>query len=96
MVRGTDIFHPALQTAQLALVTTAVFYRSAWRYEDQADSELVLTDVKYKAQMRSRFDAVVCVLSSFLSSSALSLTSILNTLAITSFLSFLLVLAYLS
>ncbi|MBD2102089.1 SagB/ThcOx family dehydrogenase [Leptolyngbya sp. FACHB-261] len=29
-------FHPALETTQLALATTAVFHRSAWRYEDRA------------------------------------------------------------
>jgi SagB-type dehydrogenase family enzyme len=28
--------HPALETSQLALIITAVFYRSAWRYEDRA------------------------------------------------------------
>ena len=28
--------HPALKENQIALVTTAIFYRSAWRYEDRA------------------------------------------------------------
>lgn len=28
--------HPALEKTQLAIVTTAIFYRSAWRYEDRA------------------------------------------------------------
>lgn len=28
--------HPALKDNQIALVTTAVFYRSAWRYDDRA------------------------------------------------------------
>ncbi|MBW4468695.1 MAG: SagB/ThcOx family dehydrogenase [Pegethrix bostrychoides GSE-TBD4-15B] len=29
-------WHPTLDDTQLALVTTAVFYRSAWRYQDRA------------------------------------------------------------
>lgn len=29
-------WHPALENTQLAMVTTAVFYRSAWRYQDRA------------------------------------------------------------
>ncbi|MGB2925353.1 MAG: SagB/ThcOx family dehydrogenase [Limnothrix sp.] len=28
--------HPALEKTQMALVTTAIFYRSVWRYEDRA------------------------------------------------------------
>jgi SagB-type dehydrogenase family enzyme len=35
-------WHPALETTQLALVTTAVFYRSAWRYEDRAYRRILL------------------------------------------------------
>ncbi len=34
--------HPALQACQLALATTAVFYRSAWRYEDRAYRRILL------------------------------------------------------
>ncbi|MDC0832512.1 SagB/ThcOx family dehydrogenase [Geitlerinema sp. CS-897] len=29
-------WHPALETTRLAIVTTAVFFRSAWRYQDRA------------------------------------------------------------
>ncbi|OKH18611.1 SagB/ThcOx family dehydrogenase [[Limnothrix rosea] IAM M-220] len=35
-LRGACFLHPALEKTQLALVTTAIFYRSAWRYEDRA------------------------------------------------------------
>lgn len=28
--------HPSLETTELAIITTAIFYRSAWRYEDRA------------------------------------------------------------
>ena len=41
-VQSACFDHPALQTAQLALVTTAVFYRSAWRYEDRAYRRIFL------------------------------------------------------
>ena len=41
-VQAACFDHPALQTAQLALVTTAVFYRSAWRYEDRAYRRIFL------------------------------------------------------
>ncbi|MEB3225568.1 MAG: SagB/ThcOx family dehydrogenase [Synechococcus sp.] len=34
--------HPALEKTQLALVTTAIFYRSAWRYEDRAYRRIFL------------------------------------------------------
>ncbi len=34
--------HPALQHAQLAIATTAVFFRSAWRYEDRAYRRIFL------------------------------------------------------
>lgn len=34
--------HQALQAAQLAIVTTAVFYRSAWRYQDRAYRRICL------------------------------------------------------
>jgi SagB-type dehydrogenase family enzyme len=34
--------HPALQTTQLAIVITAIFYRSAWRYEDRAYRRIFL------------------------------------------------------
>jgi SagB-type dehydrogenase family enzyme len=34
--------HPALEIADLALVSTAVFYRSAWRYQDRAYRRIFL------------------------------------------------------
>ncbi len=35
-------WHPALETTQLAIATTAVFYRSAWRYQDRAYRRIFL------------------------------------------------------
>jgi SagB-type dehydrogenase family enzyme len=35
-------WHPALEHTQLAIVTTAIFYRSAWRYEDRAYRRIFL------------------------------------------------------
>lgn len=35
-LQAACFWHPALARTQLALVTTAVFYRSAWRYQDRA------------------------------------------------------------
>ncbi|MBD2437901.1 SagB/ThcOx family dehydrogenase [Nostoc sp. FACHB-110] len=35
-------WHPALEGTQLAIVVTAVFYRSAWRYEDRAYRRIFL------------------------------------------------------
>lgn len=35
-------WHPSLENTQLALVVTAVFYRSAWRYEDRAYRRICL------------------------------------------------------
>jgi SagB-type dehydrogenase family enzyme len=34
--------YPALKTAEIALVTTAIFYRSAWRYQDRAYRRIFL------------------------------------------------------
>ena len=34
--------HPALESTQIALVITAVFYRSAWRYQDRAYRRIFL------------------------------------------------------
>ncbi|MCA1995232.1 MAG: SagB/ThcOx family dehydrogenase [Coleofasciculus sp. S288] len=34
--------HPALESTELAIVITAVFYRSAWRYEDRAYRRIFL------------------------------------------------------
>ncbi|ACK68722.1 nitroreductase [Gloeothece citriformis PCC 7424] len=34
--------HPALKSTDLALITTAIFYRSAWRYEDRAYRRIFL------------------------------------------------------
>lgn len=36
LLQAACFWHPTLDAAQLALVTTAVFYRSAWRYQDRA------------------------------------------------------------
>lgn len=36
------LWHPALESTQLALIVTAVFYRSAWRYEDRAYRRIFL------------------------------------------------------
>ncbi len=35
-------FHPSLESTQLAIISTAVFYRSAWRYEDRAYRRILL------------------------------------------------------
>ncbi len=35
-------WHPALDSTQLAIVTTAIFYRSAWRYHDRAYRRIFL------------------------------------------------------
>jgi SagB-type dehydrogenase family enzyme len=35
-------WHPSLESTQLAIITTAVFYRSAWRYEDRAYRRILL------------------------------------------------------
>jgi SagB-type dehydrogenase family enzyme len=36
------LWHPALEKTQMALVVTAVFFRSAWRYEDRAYRRIFL------------------------------------------------------
>ncbi|ARV60098.1 SagB-type dehydrogenase domain-containing protein [Nostocales cyanobacterium HT-58-2] len=36
------LWHPALESTQLAIIMTAVFYRSAWRYEDRAYRRICL------------------------------------------------------
>lgn len=35
-------WHPALETTQMAIVLTSVFYRSAWRYQDRAYRRVLL------------------------------------------------------
>lgn len=35
-------WHPVLENAQLAIATTAIFYRSAWRYQDRAYRRIYL------------------------------------------------------
>lgn len=35
-LQAACFWHPALEETQLAIVTTAIFYRSAWRYQDRA------------------------------------------------------------
>ncbi|MEA5532660.1 SagB/ThcOx family dehydrogenase [Crocosphaera sp. XPORK-15E] len=35
-------FHTALENTQLAIITTAIFYRSSWRYEDRAYRRIFL------------------------------------------------------
>ena len=41
-LQAACFWHPALETTQLALVVTAVFYRSAWRYQDRAYRRICL------------------------------------------------------
>jgi len=36
------VWHPVLESTQLAIVTTAIFYRSAWRYQDRAYRRIFL------------------------------------------------------
>jgi SagB-type dehydrogenase family enzyme len=35
-------WHPVLESTQIAIVTTAIFYRSAWRYQDRAYRRIFL------------------------------------------------------
>jgi SagB-type dehydrogenase family enzyme len=41
-LQAACFWHPALENTQLAIVTTAIFYRSAWRYEDRAYRRIFL------------------------------------------------------
>ncbi len=41
-LQAACLWHPALSNTQLAIITTAVFYRSAWRYEDRAYRRIYL------------------------------------------------------
>lgn len=41
-LQAACFWHPVLESTQLALVTTAVFYRSAWRYQDRAYRRIFL------------------------------------------------------
>jgi SagB-type dehydrogenase family enzyme len=41
-LQSACFWHPTLEATQLALVTTAVFYRSAWRYDDRAYRRILL------------------------------------------------------
>jgi SagB-type dehydrogenase family enzyme len=41
-LKQSCFWHPTLEATQIALVTTAVFYRSAWRYEDRAYRRIFL------------------------------------------------------
>lgn len=41
-LQAACFWHPVLESTQLALVTTAVFYRSAWRYKDRAYRRIFL------------------------------------------------------
>lgn len=41
-LQAACFWHPVLDNTKLALVTTAVFYRSAWRYEDRAYRRICL------------------------------------------------------
>lgn len=41
-LQSACLWHSALDSTQLALVTTAIFYRSAWRYEDRAYRRIFL------------------------------------------------------
>jgi len=41
-LQAATFAHPILESAEIALVITAVFYRSAWRYEDRAYRRIFL------------------------------------------------------
>jgi SagB-type dehydrogenase family enzyme len=41
-LQAACFWHPVLESTQLAFVTTAVFYRSAWRYRDRAYRRIFL------------------------------------------------------
>ena len=41
-LQAACFWHSALESTQLAIVTTAIFYRSAWRYEDRAYRRIFL------------------------------------------------------
>ncbi len=41
-LREACLWHPTLDNTQLAIVTTAVFFRSAWRYQDRAYRRIFL------------------------------------------------------
>lgn len=41
-LQSACFWHPSLDATQLAIVTTAVFYRSAWRYQDRAYRRIFL------------------------------------------------------
>jgi SagB-type dehydrogenase family enzyme len=41
-LQSACLWHPALEHTQLALVVTAVFFRSAWRYDDRAYRRIFL------------------------------------------------------
>jgi SagB-type dehydrogenase family enzyme len=41
-LQGACLWHQALESTQLAIIITSVFYRSAWRYEDRAYRRIFL------------------------------------------------------
>lgn len=41
-LQSACFWHPSLDSTQLAIIVTAVFYRSAWRYEDRAYRRIFL------------------------------------------------------
>lgn len=41
-LQAATFWHPALEETKLAIATTAVFYRSAWRYQDRAYRRIFL------------------------------------------------------
>jgi len=41
-LQAACLWHPALETTRLAIVTTAVFFRSSWRYHDRAYRRIYL------------------------------------------------------
>lgn len=41
-LQAACFWHPTLENTQLGIITTAVFYRSAWRYEDRAYRRIFL------------------------------------------------------
>ncbi len=41
-LQAACFWHPALESTQMAIATTAIFYRSAWRYQDRAYRRIFL------------------------------------------------------
>lgn len=41
-LQAATFWHPSLENTQLAIITTGIFYRSSWRYEDRAYRRILL------------------------------------------------------